>query len=84
MQTTIALLCMLVRLLNLSTYASAWLDRVMLAACTYGNLAVAETLVRGGADASLTNKEGKKALDLAMQNGYRELVFLLNIIESEN
>ena len=56
---------------------------LMTPACSYGNLGAAEALIRQGADITLRNKDGLKATDLALQNGYRELVFLLNLVESE-
>lgn len=49
-------------------------------ACSYGNVAVAEVLIRAGADMDMRNKDGKRPTDLAAANGFRELVMVLNLL----
>ena len=47
-------------------------------AARWGYLAIAKRLLEGGADATLRDRAGKKAIDLAEENGYSEVVALLS------
>lgn len=62
-----------------NVFATAPFARVTpLGTCAFaGATAVARALIRGGANASLTEVEGGSPLEAAFQNGYRELVAVL-------
>jgi ankyrin repeat protein len=62
-----------------NVFATASFARVTpLGTCAFtGATAVARTLIRGGADATLTEVDGGSPLEAAFRNGYRELVAVL-------
>ena len=62
-----------------NVFATASFARVTpLGTCAFtGATTVARTLIRGGADAALTEVEGASPLDAAFDNGYEDLVALL-------
>jgi ankyrin repeat protein len=62
-----------------NVFATASFARVTpLGTCAFvGATAVARTLIRGGANAALTEVEGAAPLDAAFENGYEDLVALL-------
>lgn len=62
-----------------NVFATASFARVTpLGTCAFtGATAVARTLIRGGANAALTEVEGASPLDAAFENGYEDLVALL-------
>src|SRR6476659_2637520 len=62
-----------------NVFATASFARVTpLGTCAFaGATTVARTLIRGGANAALTEVEGASPLDAAFQNGFGELVALL-------